>query len=112
MDFSWFLFLLLSFATFRLTHLIVYDQIMQRLRDHFLNLVDDENEPYYEPKGTGLRYLIGEIISCHWCTAVWSAIFLVLGLWLVPTVFYFVIVVLAVAGLGAIIQAVVVNYLY
>ncbi|PWW19152.1 uncharacterized protein DUF1360 [Cytobacillus oceanisediminis] len=102
--------IILSLASFRLTRLIVFDKITQFIRKPFLEEVeekgeDGETEIYLVIKKGRIRGFFGELLSCYWCTGVWSAIFLCtlyvfLREWAVP-----VLLVLAVAGLAAIIES-------
>ncbi|UFT99694.1 DUF1360 domain-containing protein [Radiobacillus kanasensis] len=106
---TWFGFVLLALASFRFTHLLVYDQITKRLRDPFIEeeeeeLSDGTVEVLIHTKGTGVRKFVGELLSCHWCTGIWSAAILY-GLYvLLPGIATPIIMILAIAGLAAIIQ--------
>ncbi|UOR13106.1 DUF1360 domain-containing protein [Halobacillus amylolyticus] len=102
MDIGWFDLLMLIFASFRFTRLIVDDLILEWIRQPFLKVVTtmDNNghkEEWLEPKG-----MIGELISCQWCVGVWSAL-------LMTAVYLFVpygqvaLLILAIAGLQSII---------
>lgn len=109
---STFDFFLLCLATFRLTRLIVFDSITTFLRRPFHEIVEEMNadgqvETYLNIKGTGLKFWIGELLSCYWCVGIWAAIFLV-----VSYTFYFpfimpVILILAIAGVASLIEMVV-----
>ncbi|WP_079508129.1 DUF1360 domain-containing protein [Mesobacillus jeotgali] len=106
---SWLEFCLLVMASFRLTRLIVYDKITEFLREPFHNFVeetleDGTTETFIEIKGTGLRYWIGELLSCHWCTGIWSAVFLFGSYMLFPQLAIPVINILAIAGVASLIQ--------
>jgi uncharacterized protein involved in cysteine biosynthesis len=106
---SWLDLCLLVFASFRLTRLVVYDTITEFLRAPFHDIVeetleDGSTETYIEIKGAGLRYWVGELISCHWCTGIWSAAFLYAGYAMIPQLSIPVITVLAIAGIASIIQ--------
>ncbi|MBM7096058.1 DUF1360 domain-containing protein [Bacillus sp. H-16] len=101
---------LLSLAAFRLTHLVVYDRIMLRFRLLFLDVTEEDGEEYYVPKSGRVNRFIGELITCHWCTSVWSSAVLLAGYWYLPAIFSFVIILLAVAGVAALIEAVTVRY--
>ncbi|KXG09584.1 Sporulation protein YjcA [Anoxybacillus sp. P3H1B] len=101
-----------SFAVFRLTRLLVYDQITSFIRKPFLEEVvetNDENvtETYVVIKGKGIRAFLGELLSCYWCTGIWCAAGLFLGGWLFPAVFEPVIMILAIAGMAGVIEAIV-----
>ncbi|WP_243291399.1 DUF1360 domain-containing protein [Bacillus sp. FJAT-47783] len=109
---SVFEFLLLAFASFRLTRLLVFDKITEFLRRPFHRtleetLPDGTVEEYIEIKGTGLRKWIGELLSCHWCTGVWSAIFLYVIYRYQYDLAEPLIIILAIAGLAAIVETIV-----
>ncbi|MGZ9584465.1 DUF1360 domain-containing protein [Paenibacillus marinisediminis] len=109
-NFTWLYFIMLAFASFRLTHLLVYDDITDRLRHIFIERTeqyDDEQQlvVMHEARGTGLRRWIGLILMCHWCTGIWSSIFLTVLFLLVPGAIW-LIVILAAAGVAAIIESI------
>ena len=111
---SWLDLFLLGMASFRMTRLIVYDVITEFLRQPFHETVvetleDGSTETYIEIKGTGLRYWVGELLSCHWCTGIWSAAFLYLGYRLYPLLAMPVITILAIAGMASLIQHVLIK---
>ncbi|NSL51433.1 DUF1360 domain-containing protein [Calidifontibacillus erzurumensis] len=104
--------LLLSLASFRLTRLLVYDKITNFIRRPFHREVEEKLEDgtvetYIEIKGKGLRRFIGELLSCHWCTGVWSAAGLYTGYLFAPHFFTMIICILAIAGCASIIETVV-----
>jgi uncharacterized protein involved in cysteine biosynthesis len=106
---NWLDLCLLVFASFRLTRLIVYDTITEFLRAPFHDIVeetleDGSTETYIEIKGEGLKYWIGELLSCHWCTGIWATSFLYAGYVLIPHLSMPVITVLAIAGIASVIQ--------
>ena len=98
-------FVVLGFACFRLTHLIVADDITSFLRAPF---VDEVVEPDAEgrmnkmqyPKMPKWRGYVGALIACPWCMGVWVGGFLVTGWYLAPEVVFFLSAILAVSGLG------------
>ncbi|KUP09008.1 sporulation protein [Bacillus coahuilensis m2-6] len=99
-------FLLLTLATFRLTRLLVFDRIFEFIRRPFLTEVEEDGEVYIVPKENGLVGWIGELISCYWCTGVWSAALLYACYMFVP---YSdpLIYILGIAGVAALIEWVV-----
>ena len=106
---NWLDLCLLIFASFRLTRLIVYDTITEFIRAPFHDTVvesleDGSTETYIEIKGEGLRYWIGELLSCHWCTGIWTASILYAGYALLPQFSKPIITVLAIAGVASVIQ--------
>lgn len=100
-------FVLLSLASFRLTRLIVFDTITAFIRKPFFEEVEEQNEIYIVPKKSGIKGWIGKLLDCYWCTGMWMAIFLVVCYYLWPFWSHLVIVILAVAGLAAIIESIV-----
>lgn len=108
-EISWFEFVVMILASFRLTHLLVFDEITSFIRKPFLEVVERENEEgtkeiFVEPKGKGLRKLIGQLLSCYWCTGFWVSLFVVLTFFFYPESFL-VFLILAVAGAAAVIES-------
>ena len=113
---SWFTFVLLSFATFRLTRLVVYDKITAFLREPFLereeNTLDDGSvEEVVTIKGKGLRYFIGSLLSCYWCVGIWTAAILCVGWYFYYSIFMPLIIILAVAAVAAMMETVISYFL-
>lgn len=108
--------LILALASFRLTRLLVYDKITEFIRQPFFEEVketnkDGEIEIYLVPKKGGIRGFLGNLLSCYWCTGVWTSILLCL-LYLFNSSFSLpVLLVLAVAGLAAMIETIVQKWL-
>ena len=106
---SWLDFILLVFASLRLTRLIVYDKITDFIRRPFHSEVEEMDpdgrvETYIEIKGSGLRYWIGELLSCHWCTGFWCSVALYLGYTFIPIYTVPLITVFAIAGCASFFQ--------
>lgn len=113
---SWFTFLLLSLAAFRLTRLVVYDKITTFLRKPFLqqeeNILEDGTvEVLISIKGKGLRYAVGSLLSCYWCVGIWSAALLYAGWYFYYAIFMPLIIILAVAAVAAIIETIISYFL-
>jgi Protein of unknown function (DUF1360) len=109
-------FLLLGLAAFRLTRLIVFDQIMAPLRRPFFTEIEEKDEEgkteiYIIPKEKGLRHWIGELLSCYWCTGVWVSVCLTFLYTLQSQVGEFLILLLAVAAIGSLIEVLVSKWL-
>lgn len=108
MDLSWLDLVILVLASFRLTHLIVFDEITSFLREPFFTIayeVDSSGQVVQRLnfKGGGLRRWIGKLLSCHWCTGIWCGLVVVILYAYVPAA-YPVLVVLAIAGAAAVIE--------
>ena len=99
---------LISLATFRLTRLFVYDFVTQFVRDLFLDtelMQTAEGKVVLvrtKPSG-GSRRTIIDLLSCPWCFGVWAALVVIFAYFLTPFA-WFVILVLAVAGVASFIQ--------
>jgi hypothetical protein len=63
----------LSAATFALSKLIVREKAETWIRRPFV----DEARGEGRPRGRGLRYAVGELLTCTRCTGAWSALSLV-----------------------------------
>lgn len=94
---GWMELLLLSFACFRLTRLVVDDLIFEPIRARFFQIIIKDEEEWLEPKG-----IIGELLSCHWCVGVWGAILVVFLHIYVPYSDLFILI-MALAGIQSII---------
>jgi hypothetical protein len=106
---SWLDLFIIILASFRLTHLIVFDEIASFIRKPFISINTIENEAgefeqQLEIKGTGLRYFIGSLLSCYWCSGIWCSVFVVLVYFYFPITFPLFLI-LAVAGGAAILES-------
>jgi hypothetical protein len=63
----------LGIATFALAKLVSKEKADAWVREPFV----DEHDGVPEPRGTGLRHVVGELLICTRCTGVWSALGLV-----------------------------------
>jgi hypothetical protein len=92
---------LMGLAAFRLIHLITYDKIFEVVRAAFM----DREGARLKTAERGWRRLMCEFMQCIWCTGMWSGLIVVtiyfLGSW-----GRFAVIVLAVAGLGSLLQIV------
>lgn len=79
-----FQFIILSFATFRLTRLLAADHIMLWLRDACVN-VSETTDPetgmlcvVREKPPKGVRLLFANLLGCPWCIGVWMSFFVLI----------------------------------
>ncbi|MBB6443564.1 DUF1360 domain-containing protein [Bacillus benzoevorans] len=101
--------LVLGLACFRLTRLLVYDRITTFIRSPFMEEMEEigesgQKEIYLVPKKGVIKGFFGELLSCYWCTGIWSAIGILIFYYVAPLYAVPVIMVLAVAGIGALIE--------
>lgn len=106
---TWFSFTVLILASFRLTHLIVFDEITSFLRNPFLKVTYEPDESgqvvrSIQIKGTGWRHFVGLLLSCHWCVGIWSSLILFLLYFYIPATFP-IHLILAIAGASAFIES-------
>lgn len=92
---------LLGLAAFRLIHLLTYDKIFDMVRAAFM----DRQGARLKTAERGWRRAVCELLQCLWCTGVWSAL-IVVTVYLLGTWGRFAVIVLAVAGLGSLLQIV------
>lgn len=112
---TWLQIILMALAVFRLTHLMIYDTITEKIRLLFLeekNATNGAGEAswYYEPKGRGIQRFIGGLLNCHWCLSVWISIFMITGYMVWPIVFTIMIYIFAVAAIAVIIEEFVLKF--
>lgn len=77
---------LLTVATFRVSRLLAKDTITSPLRSPFTQFQEaaGEGEVNERPRGSGLRHAAGELLSCPFCTSVWTVTSLTAGLAFAP----------------------------
>ncbi|MCC2928974.1 DUF1360 domain-containing protein [Bacillus mojavensis] len=102
---SWLTFFMLILASYRLTHLIVFDKITEFIRKPFMKKkrtvdanghVNEKNVPASN---------IGYMLNCYWCAGVWCAILIGLGYLFLPDIAVPVIFILSIAGAQAILES-------
>lgn len=90
---------LLGGATFKASRLLTKDKVTGFLRAPFTRRTGDlpAGEVMDEPRGTGVRRAVGDLVSCPFCTSVWTAGALTAGYVCAPRAARLVC-----AGLGAV----------
>ncbi|HJV16399.1 MAG TPA: DUF1360 domain-containing protein [Bacillales bacterium] len=94
---SWMTYIMLILASYRLTHLIVFDKITEFIRKPFVKKVKVETKDGPKSKEVP-KSLFGYLLKCYWCAGVWSAIFLGLAYLLFPKITFVFILIFSVAG--------------
>jgi hypothetical protein len=62
-------------AVFGLAQPLVHEKVETWLRAPFVREVGDEQEDAtHEPLGSGLRYAVGELVSCSRCSGAWISL--------------------------------------
>jgi Protein of unknown function (DUF1360) len=77
---------MLGLASYRTGRMVAYDKVFETERMPFAETVPDPTGAgeTVVPKGTGVRYALGELISCPICVGTWIAAILVFGLTILP----------------------------
>ena len=78
--------LLLGLSTYRAGRLVAYERVAAPLREPLTDTVADGSGigETVVAKGSGIRYALGELVSCPICVGTWAAAGLVYGLHLAP----------------------------
>ncbi|WHY68025.1 DUF1360 domain-containing protein [Neobacillus sp. SuZ13] len=102
-EISWMTYLMLILASYRLTHLIVFDKITEFIRKPFVKKIKVETDAGVETKEVPTS-MFGYLLKCYWCAGVWSAILLGGTYLLFPRITFVVILILSIAGGQSIIE--------
>ncbi|NRD78081.1 DUF1360 domain-containing protein [Bacillus sp. BRMEA1] len=103
-DISWMTYIMLILASYRLTHLIVFDKITEFIRKPFMKKVKTQTaEGTVETKEVP-KSMFGYLLKCYWCAGVWSAILLGTLYLLFPKIAFVIILILSIAGGQSIIE--------
>lgn len=92
-----------AFATFALADVFAHEKIAHWIREPFVHETDDHRPG--APRGSGLRYAVGELLSCSRCVGSWSALSLCAVRVASPAAGQAVTSVLAAAGANDVLQA-------
>lgn len=96
--------LLLILAAFRLTHLVVADSITEPLRRFFIGQAPAA-PGRADAAGARRNPMAATLITCFWCAGIWVATGLVLALWYGWGPVRLLVLILAVAGGQAFLEA-------
>jgi hypothetical protein len=102
-DISWMTYIMLILASYRLTHLIVFDKITEFIRRPFVKKIKVETGDGTTTKEVPTS-LFGYLLKCYWCAGVWCACFLSGSYLLFPKVTFVLILILSIAGGQSIIE--------
>jgi len=91
----------LGLASFRLVHLLTFDKIFDMVRAAFM----DREGGRLKNAEYGWRRLVCEFMQCIWCTGMWSGL-IATTVYCLGTWGRFVVLVLAIAGVGSLLQVV------
>jgi hypothetical protein len=106
-DISWMTYLMVILASYRFTHLIVFDKITEFIRKPFMKeqqVMDKEGHAHTKqvPKSK-----FGYLLNCYWCAGVWSAILFGCSYLFLTKIAWPIIFIFSIAGASAIIETMV-----
>jgi hypothetical protein len=93
----WMTYIMLILASYRLTHLIVFDKITEFIRKPFMKKITIETDEGPKSKEVP-KSLFGYLLKCYWCAGIWSAIFLGAAYLLFPNITFVFILIFSIAG--------------
>jgi hypothetical protein len=96
-------YVMLILASYRLTHLIVFDKITEFIRRPFVKKVQIETANGTTSKEVPTS-MFGYLLKCYWCAGIWSAILLGGGYLLFPRITFVFILIFSIAGGQSIIE--------
>ena len=103
----WFDAVMLAFASFRITRLIVYDKITRFFRELFVQkkVVSRDGKDYVElnPYENGILHTMHDLLQCPWCIGLWAGLIATYFYFMFPWA-WFVALFLALSGLGSLLQ--------
>jgi hypothetical protein len=88
---------MLILASYRLTHLIVFDKITEFIRRPFVKKIKVETDEGTKTKEVPTS-LFGYLLKCYWCAGIWCAIFLGGAYLISPRIAFVLILILSIAG--------------
>lgn len=100
---------MMAFAAFRITRLVVYDKITRWFRELFAQTrqVERDGVAYVEvvPYPRGFAHTVYDLLTCPWCIGIWSSALVVFVYFIFPWA-WSVIFFLALAGAGSLLQVI------
>lgn len=81
-------FVLVTLASWRLTRLVVYDNIMKWFREQFWDANMSGKRIVLEKPKAGPRRTLADLLSCPWCFGVWATAFVLFWYLVTPYALY------------------------
>ena len=76
-DLTTFDYVIMLLASWRLTRLFVYDNILRFVREQFMDVMKVGRGYKLQTPKNGPRRLMAELFACPWCTSVWTSLIVV-----------------------------------
>lgn len=99
-ELTWFEYLLMALATWRVTRLFGKDHVTSFLREQFYDFHHDEQGEQRNKPDRGPRRILADLFGCPWCLSLWSA-FVVSFFFLLHEIFFYPILILALSAVAA-----------
>ena len=101
--------LLLGLASHRIGRMVAFERVAEPFRAPFTVTVPDDSgvDETVVARGHGVRWVVGELLSCPTCVATWSALTLTIGRRLLPGPTQMLVNILAVVGVSELVSSVV-----
>lgn len=99
-ELTWFEYLLMALATWRVTRLLGKDHVTSFLREQFYNEKKSGRSVVLEKPERGPRRILADLFGCPWCLSLWSA-FVVSFFFLLHEIFFYPILILALSAVAA-----------
>ena len=99
-ELTWFEYLLMAVATWRVTRLFGKDHITSFLREQFYDEKKTGRTVVFEKPTSGPRRILADLFGCPWCLSLWSA-FVVSFFFLLHEIFFYPILILALSAVAA-----------
>ncbi|MCC9021648.1 DUF1360 domain-containing protein [Bacillus nakamurai] len=101
---SWLTYLMIILASYRLTHLIVFDKITEFIRKPFTKQEKTMDTAGHAGQKRVPSSTFGYMLQCYWCAGVWCAILIGICYLVWPSYAVPVIFILSIAGAQAILE--------
>ncbi len=89
-------------AAHRIGRMIAFERVAEPIREPFTATVPDQTgtDETVVARGRGVRWAVGELLSCPTCVATWAALALSIGMHVFPGPTRFMVRVLSIAGVA------------
>lgn len=101
---SWMTYVMIILASYRLTHLIVFDKITEFIRNPLMTNVYKKDEDGHTYTKKVPKSNLGYLVNCYWCSGIWSAVMIGVSYLLWPRISKKGIFILSIAGAQAIME--------
>jgi hypothetical protein len=99
---------MLGLASHRIGRMVAFERVGEPLRAPFTATVPDDSgaDEAVVARGRGVRWVVGELVSCPTCVATWASLALAIGQRFLPGPTRVLVGILAVAGVAEVVNGV------